>query len=65
MPRESTDHLIAESEKLRADLKRTAARLLAFSEELAAEVQALREAGEGDDEGTGSGAAGETGGAGR
>lgn len=39
------DRLIAESEKLREELLRTAARLMAFSEELTAEVQRLREAG--------------------
>lgn len=64
MSRESAENLIEESEKLRADLKRTAARLLAFSQALATEVRELREAGD-DDEGAGERAAGTADGAGR
>jgi hypothetical protein len=49
------DRLLADSEKLREDLLRMAARLMTFSENLTAETQALRiEAGGSD--GTGEGA---------
>lgn len=41
------DRLIAESERLREELLRTAAKLAAFSGELAAEVSILRGAGDG------------------
>lgn len=49
-----TDRLLADSKRLREELKRTAARLARFSEELAAEVRLLREAGECDDTGAGA-----------
>lgn len=49
------DRLLADSEKLREDLLRMAARLMTFSEKLTAETQALRvEAGGSDDAGTGT-----------
>lgn len=47
------DRLLADSEKLREDLLRMAARLMTFSEQLTAETRALRvEAGGSDDAGT-------------
>jgi hypothetical protein len=48
------DRLLADSEKLREDLLKMAARLMTFSEKLTAETQALRVEAGSDDTGTGT-----------